>query len=74
MRNDRGRRGADTLQACSALVVMLPPAFAQAGDAADSDTLDTVVVTGSRIRSEPGATTGPVTVLTREQLTRGGND
>ena len=54
---------------------MFPPAFAQAADdPAGSDTLHTVVVTGSRIRSEAGATTGPVTVLTKEQLTRGGND
>ena len=51
MRNARGRPGATTLQACSALVVMLPPAFAQADDSAGSDTLHTVVVTGSRIRS-----------------------
>lgn len=75
MRNVRGRPGATTLQqACSALAVMLPPAFAQAGDAPGSDTIHTVVVTGSRIRSEPDETTGPVTVLTEEQLTRGGND
>ena len=53
---------------------MLPPAFAQADGVADGETLHTVVVTGSRIRSEAGATTGPVTVLTKEQLTRGGND
>ncbi|HJY39748.1 MAG TPA: Plug domain-containing protein, partial [Steroidobacteraceae bacterium] len=74
MRNARKRSGATTLQACRALLVMLPPAFAQADDAADGETLHTVVVTGSRIRSDAGATTGPVTVLTREQLTRGGND
>jgi iron complex outermembrane recepter protein len=75
MRNVRGRPGATTLQeACSALVVMLPSAFAQADDSAGSDTLHTVVVTGSRIRSEPGESTGPVTVLTEDQLTRGGND
>ena len=74
MRNARRRPGATTLQACSVLVVMLPPAFAQADDPIGSDTLHTVVVTGSRIRSEAGATTGPVTVLTKEQLTRGGND
>jgi iron complex outermembrane receptor protein len=74
MRSVRGRPVATALQACSALVVLLPPAFAPAADTAASDTLDTVVVTGSRIRSEPGATTGPVTVLTKEQLVRGGND
>jgi iron complex outermembrane recepter protein len=74
MRSARGRPGAATLRACSALVVMLPPAFAQADDPAGNDTLATVVVTGSRIRSEAGATTAPVTVLTKDQLTRGGND
>ena len=74
MRNSRGRPGGSTLQACSALVVMLPPAFAQADDSAGSDTLHTVVVTGSRIRSEAGAATGPLTVLTKEQLGHGGND
>ena len=57
-----------------ALLVTLMPAVAQAAAAAESDTLQTVVVTGSRIRADPGETTGPVTVLTKEQLTRGGND
>ena len=62
------------LKACNALFLALPSALAQAASPAESDALATVVVTGSRIRSDAGETTGPVTVLTQEQLTRGGND
>jgi iron complex outermembrane recepter protein len=58
-------------EAFGALLVTLLPAFAQA---ADVDPLQTVVVTGSRIRGDASEATGPVTVLTNEQLTRGGND
>jgi outer membrane receptor protein involved in Fe transport len=53
---------------------MLPPVLAQTASPAESDSLQSVVVTGSRIRGEASETTGPVTVLPREQLTRGGND
>ena len=72
MRTGRRRRSTTALtEACGALLVTLAPAVARA---ADLDVLQTVVVTGSRIRGEAGETTGPVTVLTKEQLTRGGND
>ena len=50
------------------------PAFAQAGESAGRDVVDTVIVTGSRIRSDAGESTGPVTVMSNEQLNRGGND
>ena len=58
----------------TALLVTLTPALAQAASPAESEVLQTVVVTGSRIRGATSETTGPVTVLTQEQLTRGGND
>lgn len=74
MRNARGRPGATTLRACGALVAIIPSAFAQVADSDGSDVLHTVVITGSRIRSEADAATGPVIVLTKEQLSRGGND
>jgi iron complex outermembrane recepter protein len=71
----RGRLNAPALpEACGALLVMLPPAIAQAASSAESAVLQTVVVTGSRIRGEANETTGPVTVLTKEELTRSGND
>jgi iron complex outermembrane receptor protein len=75
MRHVRRRPRITTLrEACGALLVTLPPALAQAAEPAEIDPIQTVVVTGSRIRSEPGESTGPVTVLTEDQLTRGGND
>jgi iron complex outermembrane receptor protein len=75
MRKVRGRRNTPALpEACGALLVMLPPAIAQAASSAESAVLQTVVVTGSRIRGEANETTGPVTVLTKEELTRSGND
>jgi outer membrane receptor protein involved in Fe transport len=53
---------------------MLPPALVHAGESPGPDTIQTVIVTGSRIHSEAGEGTGPVTVVSHEQLTRGGND
>jgi len=41
---------------------------------AQEEAIPTVVVTGSRIRAEAGETTGPVTIVTDAELTRGGND
>lgn len=75
MRNVRWRPGTTELRAgCAALLLTLPPALAQAASPAESDALATVVVTGSRIRGDTSESSGPVTVLTKEQLTRGGND
>jgi iron complex outermembrane recepter protein len=75
MRNVRWRPGTTELRAgCAALLLTLPPTFAQAASPAESDALATVVVTGSRIRGDTSESSGPVTVLTKEQLTRGGND
>ena len=52
MRHARERPGATTLrEACCTLLVTLQPALAQAGEPAEVDTIHTVVVTGSRIRS-----------------------
>lgn len=55
------------------MTALLLPLFAHGGEP-QSDALQSVVVTGSRIRSESGESNGPVTVVTQEQLTRGGND
>jgi outer membrane receptor protein involved in Fe transport len=75
MRNVRGRPDTTALrQVGGALLLMLPPVVAQTASPAESDSLQTVVVTGSRIRGEVSEPTGPVTVLTKEQVTRGGND
>lgn len=41
---------------------------------AQEDEIQTVVVTGSRIRTESRETSGPVTMLSAEELGRGGND
>jgi iron complex outermembrane recepter protein len=74
MRHLRRRPGAKLRDACCTLLVTLQPGLAQAGEPGEADAIHTVVVTGSRIRTEAGETTGPVTVLAKEQLTRGGND
>ncbi|HEY6643321.1 TonB-dependent receptor plug domain-containing protein [Povalibacter sp.] len=56
------------------MAMLLLPVLAHSADELQSDPLQSVVVTGSRIRSETGESSGPVTVVTQEQLTRGGND
>ena len=50
------------------------PALAHAGESTGPEVVDTVIVTGSRIRSDAGESTGPVTAMSNEQLNRGGND
>jgi iron complex outermembrane recepter protein len=74
MRHVRGRPRTPLRDACCTLLVTLQPALAQGGEPGEADAIHTVVVTGSRIRTEAGETTGPVSVLAKEQLTRGGND
>ncbi|HKU16422.1 MAG TPA: TonB-dependent receptor [Steroidobacteraceae bacterium] len=56
------------------LLMMLPAVLAHAAETTGIDELHTVVVTGSRIRASQADSTGPVVVVSREQLTRGGND
>ena len=57
-----------------ALIACLLATPALSAESPQSDEMDTVVVTGSRIRGAADEHTAPVTVVSQQELARGGND